>query len=68
MIDWDSFFTGAGLALNVCGFVLWSTVMRIRREDVAWRNEQRRRIDDLAARSEQQYAQSRRELGLPPRS
>lgn len=68
MMDWSSFFAGVGCALNVCGLVLWATVMRIRREDVAWRNEQRRRIDDLGLRSEQQYAQTRREMGLPPRS
>lgn len=67
-IDWPSFLAGFGVATNVCGWIYWITVARMRREDLAWRNEQRRRIDDLQERSERQYDQSRRDLGLPPRS
>lgn len=66
-IDWPSFLLGMGVALHVCGLLYWLTVSGIRRADVAWRNEQRRRLDDLVERHERQYAETRREMGLPPR-
>jgi len=59
---------GMGVAINVLGVIYWATVGRMRREDAAFRAEQRRRIDDMAERSERMYDQSRRDLGLPPRS
>jgi len=71
LIDSHSFvlgiIVGAGASLNVVGVIYWSTVARMRREDVAFRVEQRRRIDDMAERQERMYDQSRRDLGLPPR-
>ena len=63
-----AFMLGAGIATNVCGWIYWHTVARMRREDVAWRNIQRQRVDELAERSERLYDQSRREIGLPPRA
>lgn len=67
VIDWPSFILGAGLAFNVYGAVLWVTVLRVRREDMAWRREARKRIDDLAEVSERRYNEARREIGLPPK-
>lgn len=67
-IDWASFVLGAGIALNVCGWIYWITVASMRRADVAWRNEQRKRIDELQEWSAQRYDQARKEIGLPPRS
>lgn len=66
MIDLPSFTAGIGIATFICGYIYWVTVARMRRDDVAWRNEQRKRIDELAERSDRLYDQSRRDLGLPP--
>jgi hypothetical protein len=65
-IDWPPFLLGVGAAINVCGYIYWNTVSRIRREDVEWRIEQRDRIDELQERSERLYEQNRKDLGLPP--
>lgn len=69
-IDLPSFLVGLGVAANVfgwIGWIYWSTVSRIRREDVEWRVEQRKRIDDLQEHSARMYDQARKDLGLPPR-
>jgi type VI protein secretion system component VasK len=67
VFDLSSFIAGIGMAAFVCAFIHWITVSRMRRDDVAWRQEQRKRIDELAARADRQYDQSRKDLGLPPR-
>lgn len=67
-IDGPSFIAGLGVATNVCGWIYWITVARMRRQDITWRDEQRRRIDEMAERANRLYDQSRKDLGLPPRS
>lgn len=71
MIDWSfviGFVGGVLTGINLAGIVYWAQVRRMRAADREFRAEQAKRLDELREWSARQYEQTRREIGLPPRS